>query len=70
MEGLSDAAQPDLRPLHNRRNVSNVNGRAVLSLNDGLPDILHVFEEPDRAHVDLLQALLDETASGIDIVIG
>jgi hypothetical protein len=70
VKGLADTAQPDLRPLRDRGNIPDVNGRALLSLDDRLPDILHVIEEPDGAHVDLLQPLLDETTSGIDVVAG
>jgi hypothetical protein len=46
---LADAAQPDLGPLHDRGDISNVNGRAVLSLEDGLSDVLDVVEEPDSS---------------------
>ena len=33
-------------------------------------NVLYVADEPDLANVDLLQARFDETAAGIDIVVG
>ena len=44
--------------------------RAVLGLDHGLADIVDVAEQAQRAHVDLLQARLDETAAGIHVVVG
>ena len=39
-------------------------------LTHGLADIVHVAEKSQGPHIDLLQALFDKTAAGIDVIVG
>ena len=68
--GFADLAEANLRPLRDGGNVLDLDGRAVLGLDDGVLDVLHAGEEADRLHVDLLRALLDEAAAAVGVVVG
>ena len=68
--GLADLAEADFGPLHNGCNVPDAQRRAALGFEDGLLDVVDAGEEADLADVDLLLALLDEVAAGVDVVVG
>ena len=65
-----ELAQPDLRALRNHGNVFDAERRAVLGEDDGLLDVVNVIDQSDLADIDLLQALLNETAAGVGVVVG
>ncbi len=70
MNGSGKLAEPDLRALGNDGNVLHAERRAVLGEDDGLFDIVDAIDQADFAHVDLLQAFLDEAAAGVGVVVG
>ena len=70
MRGAADLAEANLRPLHHRGDVFDVNRRAVLRLDDGVFDVLHARVEAERLHVDLLRALFNEAAAAVGVVVG
>ena len=70
LAGLADLAEADLGPLDDGGDVADAEGGAVRGLEDGLRDVVDVAEEADLADVDLLLALLDEAAAGVDVVGG
>jgi hypothetical protein len=51
-------------------NVFDPQRRAVLGRDDGLLDVLGAVDQSDGAHVDLLQAFLDEASAGVHVVVG
>ena len=57
-------------PLDHVRDVLDAKRRAALGFQDGLLDVLHAAEEPERADVHLLQAFFHKAAAGIDVVVG
>ena len=70
LAGLADLAEADLWALDDARDVGDADGRAVGGLEDDLLDVVHVGEEANLLDVDLLLALLDEAAAGVDVVGG
>ena len=71
VNGLADLAQPDLRPLRRpSRCRSTRSGVPFLVLRTVCSMSCDVGDEADRAHVDLLQAGLDEAAAGVHVVVG
>ena len=68
--GLANLAEADLRPLDDRCDVFDAESRAVLGLQDGVLDVVDVAVKADFANIDLLLALLDEVAAGVDVVVG
>ena len=56
MVGPGHVAQPDLRALLHLRDVFDSQRGPVLGLQDGILDVLHTVEEPQRANVHLLHA--------------
>jgi hypothetical protein len=65
-----ELAQADFRALRNDGNVFYADRGAALGENDGLFDVVNFIDLSDFADIDLLQALLDETAAGIGVVVG
>jgi hypothetical protein len=65
-----ELAESDLGALGNYRYIFHADGSAILGENDGLLDVVNVIHLSDFADIDLLQALLDETAAGIGVVVG
>ena len=57
-------------PCCDDRDILDADGRAVLARDDGLLDVLHAVDQADGADVDLLQALLNEAAAGVHVVVG
>ena len=70
MDSPADLAEPDFGALDYSTDVGDAQRRSVLSLNYGLADIVDGAEKSQGAHVDLLQAGLDKTAAGIDVIVG
>ncbi len=70
MSGAADLAEANLGSLRDGGDVLDLDGRAVLGLDDGVFDVLHAGEEAQRLHVDLLRALLDEAAAAVGVVVG
>ena len=70
MNGLADLAQADLRPLHDRGDILDPQRRSIGRLENGLLNVLDIAKQSDLADVDLLLALLDKAAAGIDVVVG
>ena len=68
--GLADLAEADLGALRHGGDVFDAQRGAVLRLEDGVFDVVDVAVEADFADVDLLLALLDEAAAGVDVVVG
>src|ERR1700761_1978256 len=70
MNGFTDLPQADLRSLHHRGNVLDLQRGSVGGLELGLFNILDVAVEPYLTNVDLLLPLLNEAAAGIGVVVG
>ncbi len=68
--GLADLAEANLGALYDGGDVFDVEGGAGLSLEQGVFYVVDVAVEADLADVDLLPALLDEVAAGVDVVVG
>src|SRR5579863_1101224 len=66
----SELSQPDLGALRHHSNVLHTQRRAIFRRNDRAFNVFDVADESYRAHVDLLQALFDEAAAGIQVVAG
>ncbi len=56
-------------PLDNR-DILYPNWSPFRSRQHGILDILHIAEKSERADVQLLHALFDEAAAGVDVVVG
>src|SRR5215471_11714243 len=69
VNGPPNLPQADLRALFYGRNVAHANRRAILRLDDGLLYVFHRSHQPDCAHIDLLRALLDKTATAVGIAV-
>ena len=65
----AELAQTYLRALRYDGDVLDPHGRAVLGRDDRILDVLHVADQPDRAHVDLLHARLYEAAARVHVVV-
>ncbi len=70
LAGLADLAEADLWTLNDAGDVGDADGRAVGGFEDSLLDVVDVGEEANFLHVDLLIALLDEAAAGVDVIGG
>ena len=68
--GSGHVAQPDFWTLGHVRDVLHPKSGPGLGFQDGLLDVVHVAEEPERADVHLLHADFDKAAAGIDVVVG
>jgi len=69
-DGFADLAKADLGAFDYFGDVRDLEGGAVLGLEDGLRDVVGGGEEAHLADVDLLLSLLDEAAAGVGIVGG
>jgi hypothetical protein len=69
VNGFRKLPQPNFRTLRNHRNIPYPKRRAVLGQDDRSLNVLASVNQPDGAHVDLLQAFLYEAAAGIHIVV-
>ncbi len=70
MDRLPDPAQTNLWSLDDRGDISNVQRRAILRLEQGRGDVGSVRHESDGADIDCLLPALDETPAGVDVVRG
>ena len=70
VNGFADLSEANLGTLRDSGDILDFDGRAVRGLDDGVLDVLHAGEEAGGLHVDLLRALLDETASAVAVVGG
>ena len=70
VNGLADLSEADFGALGDRGDILHAEGRAVLRFDDGLLDVVDIGEQADGANIDLLLPCLDETAAGVDVVVG
>ena len=70
MNGSGKLSEANLRTLRNHGNILHPERRAILGHDDRPFDVLDTVDQPDGAHVDLLQTLLDEASAGVHIVVG
>jgi len=68
--GLADLAEADLGTLDYAGYIGDADGGTVGGFQNDLLDIVDVGEEANLLHVDLLRALLDKAAAGVDVVGG
>src|SRR5579864_2003891 len=70
MDGLSKLAKANLWTLRNHRNIFHPQRRAIPGHDDRPLNVLRTVDQSDGTHINLLQALLDEAASRVLIVVG